>query len=117
MDTVPATMIPSPPPNVEFGPKIMEALPYANMAQKIYPPPVELSVNNLASTTAKTLEELKHSPSLTAFIAARQRGALGALLEAVRHSAAPLLWKYVAEGIPVHTGPAWTPQALEREST
>ena len=66
------------------------------------------------ATAKKTLEALTQAPFLTAFVASRQWGTLGALSEAVRHPEAPLLQKYVDKVIPVHTGPASTQQALER---
>ena len=52
-------------------------------------------------------------PSLLAFIDPRQQGMVGALSEAVIHPAAALLQTYLETGIPVHTGPPWSRQALE----
>ena len=40
---------------VDFGPGIMEALTYANIAQAPYPPPVESNSEDLAATAWETL--------------------------------------------------------------
>ena len=77
-------------------------------------PLLDMSADNLASTAQETSEVPKQAPSLTAFIASRNRGTLGVLTEAARHLAVSLLWKYVGEGILVHTKPSWTQKALEK---
>ena len=61
----------------------MKALPYANMEQATYPPPVELSGDNLAVTARKEAEILTQAPYQTDLIAYMQRGTLGALPESV----------------------------------
>ena len=38
---------------------------------------------------------------------------MGGLTEGVMHPATDLLWSYLEEGIPAHTGPPWYLQALE----
>ena len=86
---------------------------YSNMAQAIYPHPVELNVDKLASTAQEKLEALKQAPSLTAFISSRQWRTMGALPEAARHLSEPLMREYVYKGILVHTGPSWTQSPLE----
>ena len=47
------------------------------------------------------------------FLASKQRKTLGGLPEGVKHPVADLLKNYVEEGIPAHTGPPWSPEALE----
>ena len=46
-----AQIIYRPPPSlVDFGPGILEVLPYANIAQAPYPPPVDSNAEDLAAT-------------------------------------------------------------------
>ena len=47
------------------------------------------------------------------FLPSKQRKTLGGLPEGVKHPAATLLHKFVEEGILAHTGPPWSPEALE----
>ena len=65
------------------------------MAQAPYPPQGGMIVDNLAATAQDTLEALQQVPSMTYFIASRQRITLVRLLETVQHPAAPLLLMYV----------------------
>ena len=60
-----------------------------------------------------TAREILNAPSLLLFLASKQRNTLGGLPEGVKHLAAALLQTYVEKGIPAHTGPPWSPQALE----
>ena len=60
----------------------MEDMPYMNMAQAPYPPPVEPSVNKIASMALEMLEAQKEYPSLTAFVYYREQSILGALPKA-----------------------------------
>ena len=102
MDPAPNNLIRIPPPNVDFDPGIMESLPYSNMAQAPYPPPVDLIANNLAAMAREMLEALTQAPSLTASIAFCQRSTLRALPEAFQHLSAPLLRKYIYEVTIIH---------------
>ena len=85
-----------------------------NMEQAPYPPLGDPSVDNIAVTAQETLEALKQAHSLRAFIDSRQRSTLGTLPGAVQHPEEPLIRKYVDEGIPLHTVPAWIMGSLER---
>ena len=82
--TPPGPVYPPPPsPSVDFGPGIMEALPYTNIVQEPHPPHMEASGNNLEAMARATVEVLTQVPPMTSFITSRQRGTLGALTESV----------------------------------
>ena len=83
------------------------------MAQTPYPPSVNPLTENLAAMAKATSREILNTPSLLSFLASKQRKTLGGLPEGVRYPAAALLQTYVDEVIPDHTGPPWSPQALE----
>ena len=85
----------TPPSNVSFGTGIAEDLPYEFMAKAPYPPPAISKLYDLAATARATAEDIFQALSLQDFIASKQRGTLGALLEAVLHPAATLLQYYV----------------------
>ena len=70
-------------------------------------------MDDLAAADKATARENLDAPSLLSFLASTQRKKLGGLPEGVRHLAAALFQTYVEEGIPAHTGPPWSPQALE----
>ena len=70
-------------------------------------------MDDLAARAKATAREILNRPSLLSFLASNQRNALGGLPEWVKHPAAALLQTYVEEDIPDHTGPWWSPQALE----
>ena len=74
---------PPPPYPVDFGPEILEALPYENIVQIPYNPPVESNAEDLAATELETLEALRQAPYLIDIIASRQWSTMVALLEAV----------------------------------
>ena len=106
--------LPAPrPESVTFGPGIVEALPYATTAQAPYPLPINSPTDDLAATAKATAREILKAPSLLSFLASNQRKTLGGLPKGVKHTAADLLKTYVEEGIPAHTGPPWSPEALE----
>ena len=96
----------SQPPPVDLGTGILEALPYANIAQAPNPPPAESNDGDLATMAQEILDALSQDPFLTDFIPSRQWSTLGALPEAVQHPEDTLLQEYIDKGIPVHTGPA-----------
>ena len=72
-----------------------------------------MPVENLTETAKETTKELHREPYLLDFIASRQWGTLGMLLEAVLRPKAALIQTYIEEGILVHTGLPWSIQALE----
>ena len=97
----PSTLAPDPPvyptplTSVFFGPGILEALPYADLPQSPYPPPVINKADYLASTERTTAEDIRQAASLWAFIDSKQRITLGALPEAFTRPAATLMQSYV----------------------
>ena len=106
--------LPAPrPDSVTFGPGVAEALPYATISQVPYPPPVASPTNDLVATANATAREILNAPSLLSLLASKRRNTLGGLPNGVKHPAAALLRTYVEEGIPDHTGPPWSPEALE----
>ena len=82
------------------------------MSQVPYAPPVAPSADGILATAKETAEEIHLTPSLLAFIALRQRGALGTLPEELLHPEDALLQSYVEERILVNTGPPWWREAL-----
>ena len=82
-------------------------------AQAPYPPPVDSTTDDLAATDKATAREILEALSLMSFLASKQRKILGGLPEGVKHPAADLLREYVEKGIPAHTGPPWSLEALE----
>ena len=110
--------VPLPPPeprpeSVTFGPGIAEALLYATREHASYPPSIAPLIDNLVATAKSTAREILSTPSLVLFLASKQHNTLGGLPEGVTHPAADLLQAYVEEGIPAHTAPPWSLQALE----
>ena len=75
---------------------------------------MELIIGTLTSMARKTAENMKHAPSVIAFIASRQWVTLGALPEELWNPEVYLLQEYVDEGTPIQKGPACTHQALEQ---
>ena len=69
--------------------------------------------NNLADTAKTTSKEILSTQSLLSFLASNQQKTLGSLPEGVRHLAKARIQSYVDERIPTHTGPPWSPQALD----
>ena len=86
---------------------ILEALPYAKLVQAHSPPPSISEAYDLTSTARNNAEEICQVAPLQAFIASKRRSTLGALPEAVTHSAATLLQYYVEDDIPATTGSPW----------
>ena len=105
---------PEPRPNsVEFGPKIAEALPHAKTAHAPYHPPISPLTDYLAATAKETTRENFSALSLLSLLDSKQWKTLVSLPEGETHPAANLLRSYGEEGIPVHTSPPWSLQALE----
>ena len=77
------------------------------------PPPVDPPTDDLAATANATAREILNAPSLLSFLASKQRNTLGCLSEGGEHPSAALLQIYVEESIPAHTGPPWSPEALD----
>ena len=69
--------------------------------------------DDLADTAKATAREILGAPSLLSLFASKQQKTLGILSEGVRHPDASLIQSYVEEVITAHTGPPWSPQALE----
>ena len=69
--------------------------------------------DDLAAMSKAITREILSAPSLLLFLAYKQQKKLGSLPEVVRHPDTALVQSYAEEGITSHTGPPWSPQALE----
>ena len=87
------------------------------MEQENYPPPAEITTDDLAATVEATVKELHRTQPLLAFLSSEQRKTLGTLHEAVGYPEATLLHSYVEESIPLHTGKQWSSRTLETATT
>ena len=77
------------------------------------PPLTDTAIETLAYTANTMVSDLDLATSIIVFIALRQRGSLGAILEAVRYPSGALFTKYMVEGILVHALPDWSQKALD----
>ena len=92
-------------------------MPYDTTAQAPYPTPTESLTDDLSVTAKATAREIVCAPSLLSFLSSKQQKTLGSLIEGIRQPAVTLIQNYAEEGIPAHTGPNWSPQALETASS